>query len=281
MKPPPFEYADPADLDGVLELLADAGDDAAVIAGGQSLVPLLNLRLARPDLVIDARHLEELRTIEFQDAGLRVGAMARAADLEAHPSLDQMPGLLDVLALIGHSQIRARTTIGGSIAHADPAAELPALLLALDGEVTLQSRDRGIRSVAAHDFFVGPLMTDRASDELLTSIWLPYSPGTLRIAEVAKRPGDFAIVGAIASLGTAGGLIVDPRIALFGVGSTPIRATEAEAQLVDKAPGLETFAAAARVVGEHLDPRGDMHGSGAYRRQLAMTLTERTLGEVL
>ncbi|MFT7474497.1 MAG: carbon-monoxide dehydrogenase medium subunit [Verrucomicrobiales bacterium] len=281
MKPPPFDYVDPQDLGGVLQLLADAGDDAAVIAGGQSLVPLLNLRLARPELVIDPRHLQELRTIDFETDGLRVGAMARVADLEEHPSLDQMPGLIEVLALIGHSQIRARTTIGGSIAHADPAAELPALLLALAGEVTLQSRDRGVRTVAARDFFVGPLMTERMSDELVTSIWLPYAPGPIAIAEVAKRPGDFAIVGAISSFGTDDGLIVDPRIALFGVGPTPIRATEAETSLVGKAPSSDVFAAAARIAGQHLNPRGDMHGSTAYRRQLAMTLTERTLGGAL
>ena len=278
MKPPPFAYADPDSLDEVLQLLADVGDDAAVIAGGQSLVPLLNLRLARPELVIDPRRIGELRGISFETTGLRVGAMVRAVDLEEHDSTGQMPGLTRVLSLIGHSQIRARTTIGGSIAHGDPAAELPALLVALDGEVTLKSRDRGTRIVQANDFFVGPLMTDRAPDELVTSIWFPYPGGAIEIDEVAKRPGDFAIVGAIASFGIDDSNITDPRIALFGVGPTPWRAVRAEAFLAGRPVNAETIARAGQAVRDDLDPRGDIHGSAAYRRQLGVTLTERTLG---
>ncbi len=278
MKPPPFAYADPDSLDEVLQLLADVGDDAAVIAGGQSLVPLLNLRLARPELVIDPRRIGELRGISFETTGLRVGAMVRAVDLEEHDSTGQMPGLTRVLSLIGHSQIRARTTIGGSIAHGDPAAELPALLVALDGEVTLKSRDRGTRIVQANDFFVGPLMTDRAPDELVTSIWFPYPSGPIEIDEVAKRPGDFAIVGAIASFGIDDSNITDPRIALFGVGPTPWRAARAEAFLAGRPANAETIALAGQAVRDDLDPRGDIHGSAAYRRQLGVTLTERTLG---
>ncbi len=277
MKPAPFDYEDPTTLDGALDLLAASGDDAAVIAGGQSLIPLLNLRLARPELVIDLRHIAALTTVGFDSTELRTGSMVRAADLEEHPSTASIPGLADALALIGHSQIRARTTIGGSLAHADPAAELPALLVALDGSVTMQSRGRGERRVPADELFVGPLMTSRAPDELLTAVTIPRHRGRVVIDEVANRPGDFAIVGAITAYATTAGLIVDPRIVVFGVAGTPVRVRSAEAVLVGATPGPDVFRAAATVVRNELDPVGDSHGSADYRRHLAGVLVERNL----
>ncbi len=278
MKPPPFDYADPRTLAEALELVADAGDDAAVIAGGQSLIPLMNLRLARPELVVDLRHIHELTALEKSPAGLRAAAMVRAATLEQHPAVDSVPGLRPALGHIGHSQIRARTTVGGSIAHADPAAELPALLVALDGEVELTSSARGRRLVPAADFLVGPLMTSRAADELVTAVSFPAHRGRVVIAELAKRPGDFAVAGTICAYASTEGVISDARVCLFGVAGTPVRVGRAEALLDGAAPGPDVFAAAADEVRAGLEPQGDLHGSADYRRHLAATLVERALG---
>jgi carbon-monoxide dehydrogenase medium subunit len=280
MKPQPFDYADPASLDELLDLLGDAGDDATLIAGGQSLVPLLNLRLARPELVIDPRHISELAAFEVGPSGLRAGAMARVADIEQHSGAIAVPGVVDAIVHIGHSQIRARTTVGGSIAHADPAAELPALLVALEGEVVLRSRDRGERVVSADSFFVGPLMTVRQPDEIITSVWFPTHPGSVGLVELAKRPGDFAIVGAITGFAVADGTITDPRVALFGVAGRPVRAPGAEAALIGQTPSSETFALAGEHVRAELEAVGDVHGSADYRRHVAGTLVERALASV-
>lgn len=280
MKPPPFEYADPESLDDVLRLLAEWGDDALVIAGGQSLVPLLNLRLARPELVIDPRRIPALSVLDFGDRTLRAGAMARAIDVEEHADVDRIAGLRAALAHIGHPQIRARTTIGGSVAHADPAAELPALLVALGGEVVLQSEARGERTVAAADFFIGPLMTVREPDELVTSVWFPAHPGALAVLEVAKRPGDFAMVGAVAGYAQNDGVITDPTVVLFGVAGRPVRVPSAEAVLVGAAATPETFAAAKARVQADADVGGDAHVSADYRRHVAATLVERALAAV-
>ncbi|MDG2428415.1 MAG: xanthine dehydrogenase family protein subunit M [Acidimicrobiales bacterium] len=277
MKPPAFDYADPDTLDGALALLADHGDDAVIIAGGQSLIPLLNLRLARPELVIDLRHIDDLFEVSVDESCLRSGTMVRAADLEEHPSATTIPGLVPALSLIAHSQIRARTTIGGSVAHADPAAELPALLVALDGSVALKSSARGERTVEAADFFLGPLWTAREPDEILTSVTFPRHKGVVAIDEVAMRPGDFALVGVVTAYNVYAGMVADPRIVLFGVAGTPIRVTEAEAALVGAVPSTATFAAAAEKIREHLTPLGDAHASVEYRRNLAAVLVERSL----
>lgn len=280
MKPHPFDYADPETLDEVLQLLAEAGDDAVVIAGGQSLIPLLNLRLARPEIVIDPRRVVELSSIDFGERGLRAGSMARAIDVEEHPDVGQIAGLSAALAHIGHIQIRARTTIGGSIAHADPAAELPALLVALGGEVVLQSAARGARTVAADDFFVGPLMTVREPDELVTSVWFPAHNGAVTVVEVAKRPGDFAMVGAVVGYAVANGVVVDPTIVLFGVAGRPLRLPSAEAVLAGAIADRDAFAATKAHVLDNVETSGDAHASADYRRHVAATLVERALVEL-
>ncbi|MGI9623695.1 MAG: FAD binding domain-containing protein, partial [Acidimicrobiales bacterium] len=180
-----------------------------------------------------------------------------------------------------HSQIRARATVGGSIAHADPAAELPALLVALDGSVTLAASSGPGREVKAADFFIGPLMTSREAHEVLTQVTFPIHPGDVVIDEVATRPGDFAIVGAVAALALEANTIKMPRIALFGVGGTPQRAAASEALLEGAAPTPDTISgAAAEVLGE-IEPRGDLHGSSQYRSHLAATLVERSLRRLL
>jgi carbon-monoxide dehydrogenase medium subunit len=281
MKPQPFDYADPESLEEVLGLLAAVGDDAVIIAGGQSLIPLLNLRLARPELVIDPRRVVELSTFDLGTDGLRAGAMVCAVDLEEHAEVDRVPGLAAALRHIGHPQIRSRTTVGGSVAHADPAAELPALLVALGGQVVLRSAARGERTLGAEEFFLGPLMTAREPDELVTSVLIPAHRGAVTVLEVAKRPGDFAMVGAVVGYGVENDVVVDPRVALFGVAGTPLRARAAEATLAGSIPGPESFRQAGHEVRVEINPTSDSHASGDYRRDVAGTLVERALVSLL
>jgi aerobic carbon-monoxide dehydrogenase medium subunit len=281
MKPQPFDYADPESLEEVLGLLAAVGDDAVIIAGGQSLIPLLNLRLARPELVIDPRRVVELSTFDLGTDGLRAGAMVCAVDLEEHADVDRVPGLAAALRQIGHPQIRSRTTVGGSVAHADPAAELPALLVALGGQVVLQSTARGERTLGAEEFFLGPLMTAREPDELVTSVWIPAHRGAVTVLEVAKRPGDFAMVGAVVGYGIENDVVADPRVALFGVAGTPLRARAAEVTLAGSIPGPESFRQAGDEVRSEINPTSDSHASGDYRRDVAGTLVERALVSLL
>ncbi|MDH3755398.1 MAG: FAD binding domain-containing protein, partial [Acidimicrobiia bacterium] len=198
-------------------------------------------------------------------------------DVEEHAAVDRVPGLGEALRQIGHVQIRSRTTIGGSIAHADPAAELPALLVALDGEIVLQSAARGERVVGAGDFFVGPLMTARRADELVTSVFFPAHAGSVAVVEVAKRPGDFALVGAVVGHAIVDGVVSDPRVAVFGMAGRAVRVASAEAALVGSTPGPEAFAAAAERLRDEIEPWADAHASSDYRRHVAATLVERAL----
>ena len=278
MKPAPFDYADPESLDEVLDLLAEHGDDAVVIAGGQSLIPLLNLRLARPSLVVDPRRVTELRRFDADGDGLRVGSLVTMLDLEESAPAGSVPGLHATLAHVAHRLIRARATVGGSVAHADPAAELPALLVAVDGEVRLRSRDRGDRTVAARDFLVGALMTDRAADELVVEVRVPAHPGRLVVHEMATRPGDFALVGCIAGFGVVADRVTAPTVTVFGAAGTAVRCTEAEAVLQGEPPSADLFVEAAATVARHLDARDDTHASARYRRQVAAILAARALG---
>ncbi len=280
MKPHPFDYVAPETLDGALDLLARVGDDAVIIAGGQSLVPILNLRLARPELVIDLRRVTELARFDISEKGLRAGAMANALEVEEHPEIHLVPGLHDALRQIAHPQIRSRTTIGGSVAHADPAAELPALLVALGGDIVLQSKARGERTVSADDFFTGPMMTAREPDELLISVWFPAYPGPVAVLEVAKRPGDFALVGAVVGYAIAAGVISDPSITLFGVSGRPVRMTSAEAALLGAIPNADTFQTAVEQLRDEVDSRTDTYATGEYRRQVAGTLVARALASL-
>jgi aerobic carbon-monoxide dehydrogenase medium subunit len=262
MKPAAFEYRAPDTLEGCLDVLAEEGDDAAVIAGGQSLVPLLNMRLARPAVVVDPRKVAALRA---RLPGGRVGALVTATELEDDPILGP------AVRHIAHPQIRNRSTIGGSVAHADPAAELPAALLALEGSVVLRSRAGGERVVAAADFFDGPFLTARRPDELLVAVDLGPDVAGARttVVEVARRPGDFALVGTFAARVADGRW----RIALFGVGGRPVRATAAEAAAADGAPAVDVAAA----VRAEVAPSGDVHASASYRRHVAGVVVQRAL----
>jgi carbon-monoxide dehydrogenase medium subunit len=285
VKPSPFRYADPTTVDEALDLLARHGADAKVLAGGQSLMPLLNFRLARPAHVIDVNRLDALAAIApAADGGLRLGALARQRALERSALVrDRCPLLARALAFVGHLQIRARGTLGGSLAHADPAAELPATMIALEARLTLR-RAGGERTVAAEDFFIGLLTTALGHDELLTEIALPPWPARTGsgVREVAKRHGDFALGGVAATLTLdAQGRVARARLVGFGVGPVPMRLADAERSLVDGAPTPTAFAEAGRLASAAVDPADDIHASAAYRTRLAGVLTTRALADAL
>ena len=285
MKPPPFRYADPASLEEALALLARHGADARVLAGGQSLMPLLNFRLARPAHVIDVNRLDALAAIApAADGGLRLGALARQRALERSGLVrERCPLLAQALPLVGHPQIRARGTLGGSLAHADPAAELPAVMVALEARLTLR-RAGGERIVAAGDFFVGLLTTALGPDELLAEIALPPWPARTgsSVREVARRHGDFALGGVAATLTLdARGRVDRARLVGFGVGPGPVRLLDAERVLAGNAPTPAVVAEAGRLASAAVDPGDDIHASAAYRRRLAGVLTTRALTDAL
>ncbi len=281
MKPPPFEYHPVESVGDAVGLLADLGDEAKVLAGGQSLVPLLALRLARPAHLVDINAVSELASVSNGD-GLMLGALVRHRVAERSSTVRAAnPLVADALGLIGHVAIRNRGTIGGSIAHADPAAELPTVLVALDGEVDVTSR-RGSRRVGASDLFRGFLTTSLAPDELLTAVRFPaWTSGTgWSIREFSRRSGDFAMAGVAATVRLDGaGRIAEARIAMSGVAATAVRARNAEATLAGQQPSDELWAAAAQDAVAGLDPPSDVHGSAAYRRHLAAALTRRALRE--
>jgi carbon-monoxide dehydrogenase medium subunit len=262
-----------------VDLLAEHQDEASVLAGGQSLIPLMALRLARPAVLIDINGLSELSSVSVTDGKVAIGAMTREYVAEDSATVgDTVPLLAAALPLIGHEAIRSRGTIGGSLAHADPAAELPAVARALDAEFVVRGR-AGERVVPAADWFEGYLATSRRPDEILAEVRFPAAgPGTgVAFLEVARRHGDFAIVGLAVSLTLADGVISDARLAFAGVSDVPVRAAEAEDLLIGQRPSAELFAEAAHVATAPLDPPADLNGSPEYRKQIAATLVRRGL----
>jgi CO/xanthine dehydrogenase FAD-binding subunit len=279
MKLPYVEYEAPTTIAEAVDLLAEHEDEASVLAGGQSLIPLMALRLARPAVLIDINGLSELSLVAVTDGRVAIGAMTREYVAEDSATVgDAVPLLAAALPLIGHEAIRNRGTIGGSLAHADPAAELPAVALALDAEFAVRGR-AGERVVPAADWFEGYLATSRRPDELLTEVRFPAAaPGTgVAFLEVARRHGDFAIVGLAVSLTLADGVISDARLAFAGVSDVPVRVAEAEDLLAGERPSAELFAEAARVATAGLNPPADLNGSSEYRKQVAATLVRRGL----
>jgi len=279
MKLPPFEYAAPTTVADAVALLAEHQDEASVLAGGQSLIPLLALRLARPSVLIDINGVDELAGISATDGKVAVGAMTREYAAEESKTLgENVPLLAAALPFIGHEAIRSRGTIGGSLAHADPAGELPAVARALDGEFVVRSAS-GERVVGADEWFEGYLTTARQPDELLVEVRLPAASAGTGVAfdEVARRHGDFAIVGLAASLTVSDGVISDARLAFAGAADVPVRATEAEQLLVGQQPAAALFEEAAQRAAASLDPPADLHGSADYRKRIAATLVRRAL----
>lgn len=260
MKPAVFAYVRPSSLDEVLSRKAADGDAATVLAGGQSLVPMMNMRMAQPEIVLDLAALQELSYIRYVNGVLHVGAMVRARDLERSEIVSERCAVLhDAITHVAHPVIRNRGTLGGSIAHADPAAEMPAMLLLLDGAVVVVST-RGSRTVAAKDFFKGPFTTALAADEIITELLFTVPPpsAAAAFAEVVRRHGDFALAGAAAIVDDG-----DERAVLFGVDTRPIAVSDLDPDAVDAA----------------ISPTDDVHGSAGYRRRLVRHLVPRVLRE--
>ena len=279
MKRPPVDYEAPKTVPEAVELLAEYQDEASVLAGGQSLIPLLALRLAHPAVLIDINGIDELCGVSAADDRVVIGAMTRDYVAEESETIaDAVPLLAAALPMVGHEAIRSRGTIGGSLAHADPAAELPALARALDAELVVCGQS-GERVVPAAEWFEGYLTTSRRPDELLTQVRFPAAErGTgISFQEVARRHGDFAIVGLAASLTLSGGAISDARLAFAGISDVPVRATGAEDLLVGEGPSPELFDEAARRATDDIDPPADVHGSAEYRRKVAAALVRRGL----
>jgi carbon-monoxide dehydrogenase medium subunit len=279
VKPAPFEYLDPRTVDEAVALLETHGDDAKVLAGGQSLVPMLALRLARPAAVIDVNRVAGLDGLRQEGATLSVGALVRQRALERWAA-ERAPLLGTAIRHVGHAAIRTRGTVAGSIAHADPASELPALLLCLDGSVVARSR-RGTRTIAASEFFQGPLTTALAADELVTETrWtLPPAHAGWGFREMARRQGDFALVGVAAVVTIARGVVGDARVAIFGAAPTPLRARETERALTGQAATAAVLADAAQRATAGLDAVSDIHAPAGYRVSVTRTLAARALAD--
>ena len=283
MKPVPFAYHRPASLDEALALLERYGADGRILAGGQSLVPALNMRLSTPAALIDINRLPGLDGISLEPEGLVIGALARHEAVEASPLVARLaPLIAQAMPHVGHRAIRTRGTVGGSVALADPAAELTACLVALDGTVRVAGRGNR-RDIPAQRFFRGIYTTDLAPGEIVTAVVVPpIQPGwRSRFDELARRHGDYALVGLAAHCCVEGGVIKEARLALCGVGSTPVRSKRAEAVLAGRGPNSDVLAEAGGALHADLDPPGDVHASPALRRHLARVLLSRTIAALI
>jgi carbon-monoxide dehydrogenase medium subunit len=284
MKPAPFTLHRPTTVAEAAGLLAEHGDEAKPLAGGQSLVPMLALRLTRFEHLVDLNGVAELRAIDVDDASLRIGAGTRQATVGSDPTVArEAPLLTRATPLIGHFQIRNRGTIGGSLAHADPASEYPAVALALDADFEVTS-PRGTRRVPAREFFTGTWMTVVEPDELLTAVVVPRVQARRGVAidEVARRHGDFALAGATAVIDVgADDRIERAAIAMFGMGSTPVRAPAAEQALAGRAAKDVDATEIAQLAVRDADPPADVHASAAYRRRAGAQLVARVLTRAL
>lgn len=274
MKPPPFRYECPESLEESLALRAEHGDEARPLAGGQSLVPMLNMRLARPEVLLDLNRVAGLDTIATGDGHLAVGAMVRQRELERSGATAPIGALHDALPLVGHVATRNRGTVGGSIAHADPAAELPLALLALGGTVVVESTARGRREIAARDLFAGFLTTALEPDELVVAVHFPGirpDEGSA-LVELAPRHGDFALAIAACWLRLVDGEVADARVAVGAVADRPLLVPDAGAALVSGGPDDAIAAAAAAV-----EPTGSLHAPPGYQRHLVSVLVTRAI----
>lgn len=285
MKPAPFEYVAPSTLDEALQLLQAHAAEAKLLAGGQSLVPVMNFRLAQPSFIIDLNRLPELAYITPTGDGVRIGAMTRQSALEHSAAVARHAPLLHAaVPYIAHPQIRNRGTIGGSLAHADPAGELPVVTVALNARFRL-TRAAGSRWVDSADFYIGLFTTALAEDEILTEVHLPALPPRTGWAfqELARRHGDYAQAG-VAALLTLDerGVCTAARLVFLNVGDIPMVAAEAAQLLVGQRVTPEAIAAAAQHAAQHeIEPAGDVHGSAEYKRHLSAVLARRTLQQAL
>ena len=281
MKPAAFDYYAPSTVDEALGLLADYGDDAKPLAGGQSLVPTMNFRLAQPAVLVDLNGIDELFFIRETEGGLRCGAMTRQRSVERSALVQRISPLLhEAMPHIAHSQIRNRGTIGGSLAHADPAAELPVLAVALDARMYVRSVTDA-RWVAARDFYVGLFATAILPEEMLVEVAFPTLPPGSGWAfdEVARQHGNYAMCGAAAVVGLDGrGVVERTRLVFLSVGESPVEAEQAAALLIGEQPDAEAIRAAADTAAtQDIDPVGDIHAGPEFRRHLARVIAERVL----
>lgn len=284
MKPAPFDYERPSSMDEACRLLADAGGGATLIAGGQTLMPLLNLRMSQPFVLVDLSGIGELHGVTRVDGGISVGAMTTQNAALADPLVRKhLPLLSQALAHVGHHQTRNRGTIGGSIAFAEPAAETPAVALALDAVLTLESM-RGKRRVAMRDFLIGPYLTVLENDEIVTAIVFPDPPSGRVMplfAEVTRRPGDFALVGLAGQIVLDGGVIAGARLAWFGMGPCAMRAVQAEEALTGKALREVDVGGIAELAVAGAQPFDDKAASAAYRTTVGRRVFARALHEAV
>jgi carbon-monoxide dehydrogenase medium subunit len=284
VKPAAFEYHAPASVADAVGLLAEHADECKVLAGGQSLVPMLALRLTRFEHIVDLNRVDELAGVSRTNGTLRVGAMTRQRAVERDPGVAAaVPLLAAAVPFIGHTQIRNRGTIGGSIAHADPASELPAVALALVAELEVASAS-ATRRVPATEFFEGTWTTCLADDELLVAVHFPVWEGRCGFAfeEVARRSGDFALAGVATAVEVDDdGIVRRAALGLLGMGGTPLRPPAAEAAIVGRAPNAADLDEIASLAVSDLDPPDDVHGSSVYRKRIGAHLVRRTLARAI
>lgn len=281
MKPAPFEYYAPETLDEALVLMNQHGGEAKALAGGQSLIPVMNFRLSQPAVLIDLNKIESLQQMNVKNGRLQIGAMRRHAQLEQSQTLaDRAPLMHETIPYIAHPQIRNRGTIGGSIAHADPAGELPVVCMTLGAQFLLQRLGEQ-RWVSADDFFIGLFETALAEDELITAIELPEQAanGGYAFQELARRHGDYAQAGVAVTLALDNnGRIQDPRLVFLNVGERPMVARQAMAMLTGERPGNDMVESAVQTAIRHeIDPVTDIHASADYKRHLAGVLAKRAI----
>jgi CO/xanthine dehydrogenase FAD-binding subunit len=279
MKPAAFDYVQPDTLDEVASILAERGGEAKILAGGQSLVPLLNFRMLRPSILVDINRVPNLAYVREDGIGLRIGAMTRHHTLETSLLVrERFPVLTEAMAHVAHLAIRNRGTIGGSLSNADPAAELPMMAVLLDAEILTRAKAE-TRVHHAQDFFLGPLTTVLEEDEIVTEIGLPLLPAGSGWAfeEFSQRSGDFAIAAVAATLSLRKDRIAQARVALMGVDETPIRLRDVEAGLAGQTLSARLLTEVARRAREVVQPNSDLRASADYRRHLVAALTERVL----
>jgi carbon-monoxide dehydrogenase medium subunit len=279
VKPAKFEYHAPVSIDEALRLLERYQGEARVLAGGQSLVPMMNFRLATPAAIVDLNRVSGLAEIAESDGTVTIGAMARQRQIEFAPFIrEKLPLLAGAMRWVGHLPTRTRGTIGGSIAHADPAAEIPMVLQALAGEVVARG-PQGERRIAASDLFLSPLTTSLAADEIITEVRFPAMPpkACYAIEEFARRKGDFAIAAISVMLVRDGERCTMARLATAGIGPATVRLREAEAILEERGLGEAAIAGAAGKAAELVEPMSDQHGSADFRRHLTAVLTRRAV----
>lgn len=280
MKPPVFDYASPATIEEAVRLLASRNGNAKVISGGQSLMPMLAFRMAAPDLLVDLKHLKNLDRITIDDTGVRLGAKVRWCDIEADARLAvEHPLLAEAIKHVAHYQVRNRGTVGGSVAHADPSAEMPGIAITCDAVMTIVGPN-GIRTERAEDFFVGPLQTSLEPDEVLTEVCLPAWKRNRKwsFMEFARRKGDFAMAGVALFYDLdASNRVQDAHVGAIGIADRPIRLPAVEGVLNGKQLNSALIAEASATARRTVDPPSDIHAPSEYRAALVGTLLSRAL----